>query len=332
MKNRELGTSGLEVSAIGLGCMGMSHGYGPAADKQEMIALIHRAYDLGVTLFDTAEVYGTPDAPHANEELVGEALAPIRDRVKIATKFGVYVGSDSKQFQCSRPEQIRKSVEGSLMRLRTDRIDLYYQHRVDPDVPIEEVAGVVGDLMREGKVLHWGLSEAGIRTIRRAHAALPLTAVQSEYSMFWREPENELLPTLEELGIGLVPFSPLGKGFLTGTVGKDSHFGKGDFRSIVPRFTPENIAANMALVDFVKEIAADKGITPAQVALSWLMAQKPWIVSIPGSRSLTHLTDNVAAAEVEYTENEMENINDRLDRIALSGERYPAELQARIGR
>lgn len=332
MKNRKLGTNGPEVSAIGLGCMGMSHGYGPAADKNDMVALIHLAYDLGVTLFDTAEVYGTPDAPHANEELLGEVLAPIRGRVRIATKFGVYVGSDGKQFQCSRPEQIRKSVEGSLMRLRTDRIDLYYQHRVDPDVPIEDVAGVIGDLMREGKVLHWGLSEAGIRTIRRAHAALPLTAVQSEYSMFWREPENDLLPTLEELGIGLVPFSPLGKGFLTGTVGKDSRFGKGDFRSIVPRFTPENIAANMALVDFVKEIAADKGITPAQVALSWLMAQKPWIVSIPGSRSLTHLTDNVAAAEVEYTENEMQNINDRLDRIALSGERYPAELQARIGR
>lgn len=265
MKYKELGTSGPEVSAIGLGCMGMSHGYGPAADKKEMTVLIRRAYDLGVTFFDTAEVYGTLDAPHANEELVGKALAPIRDRVVIASKFGILTDKEGRQILNSRPEQIRKSVEGSLTRLRTDRIDLYYQHRVDPDVPIEEVAGVVGDLMREGKVLHWGLSEAGIRTIRRAHAALPLTAVQSEYSMFWREPENELLPVLEELGIGLVPFSPLGKGFLTGTVGKDSRFGKGDFRSIVPRFTPENIAANMALADFVKEIAADKGITPAQV-------------------------------------------------------------------
>ncbi|HJE88883.1 aldo/keto reductase [Rikenella microfusus] len=332
MKYKELGTSGPEVSAIGLGCMGMSHGYGPAADKKEMTALIRRAYDLGVTFFDTAEVYGTPAAPHANEELLGEALAPIRDRVVIASKFGILTDKEGRQILNSRPEQIRKSVEGSLTRLRTDRIDLYYQHRVDPDVPIEEVAGVVGDLIREGKVLYWGLSEAGIRTIRRAHAALPLTAVQSEYSMFWREPEKELLPVLEELGIGLVPFSPLGKGFLTGTVGKDSRFGKGDFRSIVPRFTPENIAANMALADFVREIAADKGITPAQVALSWLTAQKPWIVPIPGSRSLTHLTDNIAAAEVEYTADEMQGIDERLSKIALSGERYPAELQARVGR
>ena len=299
MKYRELGNRKLQVSAIGLGCMGMSHGYGSAADRNEMIALIRRAYEQGVTFFDTAECYG----PFANEELVGEALAPIR-----------------------------RSVEGSLKRLRTDHIDLYYQHRVDPEVPIEEVAGTVGDLIREGKVLHWGLSEAGIQTIRRAHAELPLTAVQSEYSMFWREPEEQLLPTLGELGVGLVPFSPLGKGFLTGAIGRDARFGKGDFRSVVPRFTPGNIAANLSLVDFVREVAAAKGITPAQAALSWLMAQRPWIVSIPGSRSLQHLTDNIAAAGVDYTEEEMKDINERLSQIVLSGDRYPAELQARVGR
>lgn len=328
MKYRELGNKKLQVSAIGLGCMGMSHGYGPAADRNEMIALIRRAYEQGVTFFDTAECYG----PFANEELVGEALAPVRDKVVIATKFGIQIDKEGRQMLNSRPEQIRRSVEGSLKRLRTDRIDLYYQHRVDPDVPIEEVAGTVGDLMREGKVLHWGLSEAGIQTIRRAHAELPLTAVQSEYSMFWREPEEQLLPALAELGVGLVPFSPLGKGFLTGTVNRDARFGQGDFRSVVPRFTPENIAANLVLVDFVREVAATKGITPAQVALSWLMAQRPWIVSIPGSRSLNHLTDNIAAAGVEYTPEEMENINERLSQIVLSGDRYPAELQARVGR
>ena len=328
MKYRELGNRQLQVSAIGLGRMGMSHGYGPAADRNEMIALIRRAYEQGVTFFDTAECYG----PFANEELVGEALAPVRDKVVIATKFGIQIDKEGRQLLNSRPKQIRRSVEGSLKRLRTDRIDLYYQHRVDPDVPIEEVAGTVGDLMREGKVLHWGLSEAGIQTIRRAHAELPLTAVQSEYSMFWREPEEQLLPALAELGVGLVPFSPLGKGFLTGTVSRDARFGKGDFRSVVPRFTSENIAANLVLVDFVQEIAAVKGITPAQVALSWLMAQRPWIVSIPGSRSLNHLTDNIAAAGVEYTPEEMENINERLSQIVLSGDRYPAELQARVGR
>lgn len=328
MKYRELGNRKLQVSAIGLGCMGMSHGYGPAADRNEMIALIRRAYEQGVTFFDTAECYG----PYANEELVGEALAPVRDKVVIATKFGIQIDKEGRQMLNSRPEQIRRSVEGSLKRLRTDRIDLYYQHRVDPDVPIEEVAGTVGDLMREGKVLHWGLSEAGIQTIRRAHAELPLTAVQSEYSMFWREPEEQLLPALAELGVGLVPFSPLGKGFLTGTVSRDARFGQGDFRSVVPRFTPENIAANLVLVDFVREVAATKGITPAQVALSWLMTQRPWIVSIPGSRSLNHLTDNIAAAGVEYTPEEMENINERLSQIVLSGDRYPAELQARVGR
>ena len=315
MKYRELGNRKLQVSAIGLGCMGMSHGYGSAADRNEMIALIRRAYEQGVTFFDTAECYG----PFANEELVGEALAPVRDKVVIATKFGIRIDAQGRQALSSRPEQIRRSVEGSLKRLRTE-------------VPIEEVAGTVGDLIREGKVLHWGLSEAGIQTIRRAHAELPLTAVQSEYSMFWREPEEQLLPTLGELGVGLVPFSPLGKGFLTGAIGRDARFGKGDFRSVVPRFTPGNIAANLSLVDFVREVAAAKGITPAQAALSWLMAQRPWIVSIPGSRSLQHLTDNIAAAGVEYTEEEMKDINERLSQIVLSGDRYPAELQARVGR
>lgn len=328
MKYRELGKSGLTVSAIGLGCMGMSHGYGPASDKKEMIALIRKANEAGVTFFDTAECYG----PYINEELVGEALAPIRDKVKIATKFGIYIDSDGKQYQNSRPEQIRASVEESLKRLNTDHIDLYYQHRVDPSVPIETVAEVVKELIREGKVLHWGLSEAGIETIRRAHAELPLTAIQSEYSMFWREPEEHLLPTLEELGIGLVPFSPLGKGFLTGTVNKEATFSKDDFRSIVPRFTAENIAANLQLVDFIKEIAATKNITPAQVALSWLMVQQPWIVSIPGSRSLLHLTDNITAVEIKYTDEEVNMINERLSQIVLSGDRYPAELQARVGR
>ena len=282
MKKRILGKGGLEVSAIGLGCMGMNHAYGIAHDRQEMIALIHEAYDKGVTLFDTAEIYG----PYVNEELVGEALAPIRDKVVLATKFGIRL-ENGQQVQDSRPERIRASVEGSLKRLRTDHIDLYYQHRVDPTIPIEDVAGTVADLMREGKVLHWGMSEAGVQTIRRAHAVNPLTAIQSEYSMYWRNREADLLPVLEELGIGLVPFSPLGKGFLTGTIDKESRFGKEDFRSVVPRFTPDNLAANQPMVDFVRSVAEAKGITPAQVALSWLMAQKPWIVSIPGTCSRT---------------------------------------------
>lgn len=332
MEYRILGTDGLQVSAIGLGCMGMSHGYGSAADQKAMIELMHRAYDMGVTLFDTAEIYGTPDSPHANEELVGEALQPIRDKVKIATKFGIYLNEQGKQVLNSRPERIRMSVEGSLKRLRTDHIDLYYQHRVDPDVPIEEVAGTMADLMKEGKVLHWGLSEAGVQTIRRAHKALPLTAVQSEYSMFWRNPEADLLPALEELGIGLVPFSPLGKGLLTGSITTNMHFGKNDFRSVVPRFTPDNIAANQILVDFVKEVAQARGITPAQVALSWLLRQRNWIVPIPGSRSLQHLEDNIAAVGVEYTESEMNEINNRLSSIVLQGDRYPAELQSRVGK
>ena len=329
MKTRNLGiASPLTVSTVGLGCMGMSHGYGAPSDIDEMVKLIRKAYDLGVTFFDTAEVYG----PYTNEELVGKALEPIRNEVKIATKFGISMNMDDfKQVLDSRPETIRKSVEGSLKRLRTDHIDLYYQHRVDPNVPIEDVAGTISDLMKEGKILHWGLSEAGIETIKKAHAILPLTAVQSEYSMFWREPEKNLLPVLEELGIGLVPFSPLGKGFLTGGITKDTKFSKHDFRTSVPRFQKENIEANMKLVDFVKGIAVEKDITPAQVAISWLLYQKPWIVPIPGSRSLNHLEDNIASANVSYTPEEMKRINDFLDTIHIQGDRYNAQNQSNIG-
>ena len=329
MKTRNLGiASPLTVSTIGLGCMGMSHGYGAPSDIDEMVKLIRKAHDLGVTFFDTAEVYG----PYTNEELVGKALEPIRNEVKIATKFGISMNMDDfKQVLDSHPETIRKSVEGSLKRLRTDHIDLYYQHRVDPNVPIEDVAGTNSDLMKEGKILHWGLSEAGIETIKKAHAILPLTAVQSEYSMFWREPEKNLLPVLEELGIGLVPFSPLGKGFLTGGITKDTKFSKHDFRTSVPRFKKENIEANMKLVDFVKEIAVEKNITPAQVAISWLLYQKPWIVPIPGSRSLNHLEDNITSANVSYTPEEMKRINDFLDTIHIQGDRYNAQNQSNIG-
>lgn len=329
MEHRILGTrSPLEVSAIGLGCMAMSHGYGKPADKKEMIKLIRTAHDLGVTFFDTAEVYG----PYTNEALVGEALAPIRNEVKIATKFGISMNMDDfKQVLDSRPDTIRKSVEGSLKRLRTDHIDLYYQHRVDPDVPISDVAGTIKDLMDEGKILHWGLSEAGVNTIREADSLLPLTAVQSEFSLFWREPEQNLLPMLEELGIGLVPFSPLGKGFLTGGITKDTKFGKHDFRSSVPRFQKENIEANMVLVEFVKSIAEKKNITPAQVAISWILYQKPWIVPIPGSRSLKHLEDNIAAVNVTYTPEEMEDINATLNTIIIQGNRYNSNNQSHIG-
>ena len=329
MKTRNLGIdSPLTVSTVGLGCMGMSHGYGAPSDIDEMVKLIRKAHDLGVTFFDTAEVYG----PYTNEELVGKALEPIRNEVKIATKFGISMNMDNfKQVLDSRPETIRKSVEGSLKRLRTDHIDLYYQHRVDPNVPIEDVAGTISDLMKEGKILHWGLSEAGIETIKKAHAILPLTAVQSEYSMFWREPEKNLLPVLEELGIGLVPFSPLGKGFLTGGITKDTKFSKHDFRTSVPRFQKENIEANMKLVDFVKGIAVEKDITPAQVAISWLLYQKPWIVPIPGSRSLNHLEDNITSANVSYTPEEMKRINDFLDTIHIQGDRYNAQNQSNIG-
>lgn len=324
MKTRKLGN--LEVSAIGLGCMGMSHGFGPAADRKEMIALIHRAVELGVTMFDTAECYG----PYLNEELVGEALAPFRGEVKIATKFGIQV-VDGKQIQDSRPEVIRKSVEGSLRRLKIEAIDLYYQHRGDPNVPIEEVAGTVKELVKAGKVRNWGLSEPGISSIRRAHAILPLTAIESEYSMWWRKPEAELLPTLEELGIGLVPFSPLGKGFLTGTIKAGATFGRDDFRSIVPRFAPKMLAANQKLVVLLNELAAEKGCTSAQLALAWLLAQKPWIVPIPGTRQFSRLEENLASAELELSPEELSLINTALEEVEVVGDRYPEALEKRTG-
>ncbi len=327
MQKRQLGKSGLAVSTIGLGCMGMSYGYGPAADKKEMIALIHAAVDRGVTFFDTAECYG----PFTNEELVGEALEPVRDKVVIATKFGFQDGDSHKPLD-SRPERIREVADASLKRLRTNRIDLFYQHRVDPNVPIEDVAGTVQDLIKEGKVKHWGLSEAGVQTIRRAHAVVPVTAIQSEYSMMWRQPEKELLPTLEELGIGLVPFSPLGKGFLTGRFDKNSTFDSSDFRSIVPRFKPENLDANQALVNLIKEMAAGKNATPAQIALAWVLAQKPWIVPIPGTTKLSRLEENLGAADVELTAGELRDLNAALDKIEIAGDRYPEELAKRVGK
>lgn len=324
MKTRKLGK--LEVSAIGLGCMGMSHGYGPAADRKEMIALIRRAVELGVTMFDTAECYG----PFVNEELVGEALAPFRGEVKIATKFGIQV-IEGAQVQDSRPEVIRRSVEGSLKRLKVEAIDLYYQHRGDPAVPAEEVAGAVKELVEAGKVKHWGMSEAGIASIRRAHAVLPLSAAESEYSMWWRKPEKDLLPTLEELGIGLVPFSPLGKGFLTGTIKADARFGKDDFRHIVPRFSPDMLKANQGLVTLLTELAAEKGCTPAQLALAWLLAQKPWIVPIPGTRKESRLQENIASAEIEFSPEELSRINAALDKMEIAGARYPEALEKRTG-
>ncbi|WML53382.1 aldo/keto reductase [Neobacillus sp. PS3-12] len=327
MQKRMLGNSGLEVSAIGLGCMGMSHGYGPPSDKKEMISLIHAAIDRGVTFFDTAEVYG----PYVNEELVGEALEPFKGKVALATKFGIKM-ENGKQVLDSKPEIIRQSVEGSLNRLKVDTIDLYYQHRVDPNVPIEEVAGVVQDLIKEGKVKHWGLSEAGVETIRRAHAVQPLTAIQSENSMMWRSPEEQLLPTLEGLGIGFVPFSPLGKGFLTGKIDKNATFVSSDFRSIVPRFKPENIEANQILVELIKNIAVGKEAVPAQIALAWVLAQKPWIVPIPGTRKLERLEENLGAADVELTAEELHDLNDALSKIEVSGERYPAEYANRVGK
>ena len=327
MHKRKLGNSGLEVSAIGLGCMGMSHGYGPASDKKEMVSLIHAAIDRGVTFFDTAEVYG----PYVNEELVGEALKPFKGKVVIATKFGIQM-DNGKQVLDSKPETIRKSVEGSLNRLKVDTIDLYYQHRVDPNVPIEEVAGVVQDLIKEGKVKHWGLSEAGVETIRRAHEVQPLTAIQSEYSMMWRSPEDQLLPALEELGIGFVPFSPLGKGFLTGKIDKNTAFVSSDFRSIVPRFKPENIEANQILVQLIKKIAVGKDASAAQIALAWVLAQKPWIVPIPGTRKLERLEENLGTVEVELTPEELHDLNDALSKIEISGERYPAEYANRVGK
>ena len=330
MQKRKLGKSDLEVSALGLGCMGMSFGYGPAADKQEMISLIRSAVERGVTFFDTAEVYG----PFTNEELVGEALAPFRDQVVIATKFGFKLDPNTgKQAGLdSRPEHIKQVAEASLKRLRIDVIDLFYQHRVDPDVPIEDVAGAVKDLIQEGKVKHFGLSEAGVQTIRRAHAVQPVTALQSEYSLWWREPEAEVMPTLEELGIGFVPYSPLGKGFLTGKIDENTKFDSSDFRNIVPRFTPEARKANQALVDLLGSIAKRKNATPAQIALAWLLAQKPWIVPIPGTTKLHRLEENIGAAAVELTPDDLREIESAASKITVEGARYPEHLQRLIGR
>jgi aryl-alcohol dehydrogenase-like predicted oxidoreductase len=330
MKKRKLGNSGLEVSAIGLGCMGMSFGYGPPADKTEMISLIRKAVELGVTFFDTAEVYG----PYTNEELVGEALAPFRTQVAIATKFGFKLDPDTgKQAGLdSRPEHIKEVAEASLKRLKTDVIDLFYQHRVDPDVPIEDVAGAVKDLIRQGKVKHFGLSEAGAPTIRRAHAVQPVTALQSEYSLWWREPEAEIIPTLEALGIGFVPFSPLGKGFLTGSIKEDTKFDKTDFRNIVPRFTEENRKANQAMVDLIARFAKQKKATPAQVALAWLLARKPWIVPIPGTTKLRRLEENIGAAAVELAPADVRELESAASEIAVQGARYPEQLQKLVGR
>lgn len=329
MQKRYLGQSGLEVSALGLGCMGLSHGYGPATDTRQAIELIRAAVERGVTFFDTAEVYG----PYLNEEVVGEALQPYRDRVVIATKFGFTFGDDNKQqILNSRPEHIREAVEGSLRRLKTDVIDLLYQHRVDPEVPIEDVAGTVKDLIAEGKVKHFGLSEAGAQTIRRAHAVQPVAALQSEYSLWWREPEQEILPLLEELGIGFVPFSPLGKGFLTGAIKANTTFGEDDFRRSVPRFAAEALAANEKLVDLLTALAAEKGVTPAQIALAWLLAQKPWIAPIPGTTKLHRLEENLGAAEITLSQNDLQKINQVLETVKIVGERYSAAHQARVGR
>ncbi|MDR3565271.1 MAG: aldo/keto reductase [Negativicutes bacterium] len=327
MEKRKLGNGGLEVSTIGLGCMGMSHGYGPAVAKKESIAVIHRAIELGVTFFDTAEIYDD------NELLVGEVLAPYRNQVVIATKCGIK-SINGKQVVDGRPEEIRKSAEKSLKRLGIDTIDLYYLHRVDVNVPIEEVAGAMQELIKQGKIRHWGLSEAGVQTIRRAHAVCPVTAIQSEYSMMWREPEEELLPALEELGIGFVPFSPLGKGFLTGTIQKNASFGNSDFRSIVPLFTPENIEANQVLVNLIKEVAVNKRATPAQIALAWVLAQKSWIVPIPGTRNMERLEENLGAANVYLSEQDLAALSAVLDKIKVSGDRYPAGSDAakRVGK
>ncbi|SHF13042.1 Predicted oxidoreductase [Desulfacinum infernum DSM 9756] len=327
MEKRQLGRSGLEVSAIGLGCMGMSFGYGPAKDKNEMIALIRAAVERGVTFFDTAEVYG----PYTNEELVGEALEPFRGQVVIATKFGFDIEAadplSGKMALNSRPEHIKKAVEGSLKRLRVEAIDLYYQHRVDPQVPIEDVAGAVKELIREGKVKHFGLSEAGAQTIRRAHAVCPVSALQSEYSLWWRRPEEEILPLCQELGIGFVPYSPLGKGFLTGAIDEKTTFDKSDFRNIVPRFTPEARRANQAMVELVRTIAERRGATPAQIALAWLLAQKPWIVPIPGTTKLHRLEENLGAVEIELGEAELIELNEAASRIPIQGDRYPEALE-----
>jgi len=330
MQKRKLGRSNLEVSALGLGCMGMSFGYGPPADKQQMISLIRTAFERGVTFFDTAEVYG----PYTNEELVREALAPLRRQVVIATKFGFDLDPNSGQQRGlnSRPEHIKQVAAASLKRLKTDVIDLFYQHRVDPNVPIEDVAGAVRDLIREGKVKHFGLSEPGVQTIRRAHAVQPVTAVQSEYSLWWREPEQEVLPTLEELGIGFVPFSPLGKGFLTGAISENTTFDSTDFRNVVPRFTPQARKANQAVVGLLGEIAAKKHVTSAQIAIAWLLAQKPWIVPIPGTTKLHRLDENIGAVTVELTPGELRDIDRAVTKITVQGARYPEHLQQLVGR
>jgi aryl-alcohol dehydrogenase-like predicted oxidoreductase len=330
MQKRKLGKSNpLEVSAIGLGCMGMSFGYGPAKDKQEMISLLRKAVELGVTFFDTAEMYG----PFTNEELVGEALAPFRRQVVIATKFGFKISPKGEQIGLdSRPEHIKEVAEASLKRLRSDVIDLFYQHRVDPDVPIEDVAGAVKDLIHEGKVKHFGLSEPGVQTIRRAHAVQPVTAVQNEYSLWWRKPEEEVLPALEELGIGFVPFSPLGRGFLTGKVDENTTFDSSDLRSTLPRFTPDARKANQALVDLLGEIAKRKRATPAQIALAWLLAQKPWIVPIPGTTKLKRLEENIGAASIELTSDDLREIDRAASKINVQGARYPDHLEQLAGR
>jgi len=330
MQKRKLGKSNLEVSALGLGCMGLSDSYGPAVDKKEGISLIRAAVEGGVTFFDTAEVYG----PFTNEELVGEALVPFRKQVVIATKFGFRLDPKTRKQAGldSRPEHIKQVAEASLKRLRTDVIDLFYQHRVDPNVPIEDVAGAVKELIQQGKVKHFGLSEAGVKTIRRAHKVQPVTALQSEYSLWWREPEAEVLPALEELGIGFVPFSPLGRGFLTGKISENTKFDKNDFRNIVPRFTPENRKANQAFVDLIGRFAQQKKATPAQIALAWLLAQKPWIVPIPGTTKLARLEENIGAANVELSRDDLRELETAASKIAVQGARYPEELQKMVGR
>ncbi|HEY7161232.1 MAG TPA: aldo/keto reductase [Acidobacteriota bacterium] len=329
MKTRKLGKSGLEVSAIGLGCMGMSFGLGPAADKKEMITLIRKAVEKGVTFFDTAEVYG----PFINEELVGEALEPFKGEVVIATKFGWKPNAEGRWSDLdSRPEHIKEVAEASIKRLRVDAIDLFYQHRVDLDVPIEDVAGAIQDLIKEGKVKHFGLSEAGVKTVRKAHAVQPITAIQSEYSLWWRQPEAELLPTLEELGIGFVPFSPLGKGFLTGKIDENTKFDSSDFRNVVPRFSQEARKENQTMVDLLTKIAEKKNATPAQVALAWLLAQKPWIVPIPGTTKLHRLEENIGSVNIEFTPGELQDIEETSSKIKIQGERYPEHLQKLVGR
>src|SRR5882757_8291052 len=328
MQKRKLGKSNLEVSALGLGCMGLSYGYGPATDKQDAISLIRTAVDRGITFFDSAEAYG----PFKNEELLGEALAPVRDQVVIATKFGFKLEGETQSGTDSRPEHVKEVAEASLKRLRTDHIDLFYQHRVDPDVPIEEVAGAVKDLIQEGKVRHFGLSEAGIQTIRRAHAVQPVAALQSEYSLWWREPEAEIIPTLEELGIGFVPFSPLGKGYLTGKIDENTAFDSSDFRNTVPRFSAENRKANQAFVELLGRFAQQKKTTPAQIALAWLLAQKPWIVPIPGTTKLHRLEENIGAAAVELSPDDLRKIDSAASKITLQGARYPESMERLTGR